>query len=107
MPVYLINFITHIFLYSVYIHGGRDIKVGSMNNMWRLSLDGIHELMEDPEHGVEWESVVQKGAVPSSISHHKPAVFGHQVVVFGGIVDSGENPIAYEFDSNKNTWTKL
>lgn len=78
-----------------------------MNNMWRLSLDGIHELMEDPEHGVEWESVVQKGMVPSNISHHKPAVFGHQVVCFGGIVESDDNPNAYEFDSNKNTWTKL
>jgi hypothetical protein len=36
----------------LYIHGGRDIKVGSMNNMWRLSVNGITELIDDPEHPV-------------------------------------------------------
>jgi len=40
---------------SLYIHGGRDIKEGSMNNMWRLSINGIKELIEDPEYGVSWE----------------------------------------------------
>lgn len=49
-----------------------------MNNMWRLSVQGIHELIEDPEHGVEWEPVAQKGSfIPTNISHHKPCVFGH------------------------------
>jgi hypothetical protein len=42
-------------IYSLYIHGGRDIKEGSMNNMWRLSINGIKELIEDPEYGVSWE----------------------------------------------------
>lgn len=39
----------------LYIHGGRDIKVGSMNNMWRLSINGINELQDDPEYSVCWE----------------------------------------------------
>jgi hypothetical protein len=26
-----------------------------MNNMWRLSINGIRELIEDPEYGVSWE----------------------------------------------------
>lgn len=42
---------------ELYIHGGRDIKVGSMNNMWKLSLQGINELMEDSEVDVAWKLV--------------------------------------------------
>lgn len=45
------------FIYSLYIHGGRDIKEGSMSNMWRLSINGIKELVEDPEYGVSWEHI--------------------------------------------------
>ena len=63
--------------------------------------------MEDSECGVSWELVQQKGNPPTSISHHKPAVFGQHVVVFGGITDGDDNPNAYEFDSIKSTWTVL
>jgi N-acetylneuraminic acid mutarotase len=41
------------------------------------------------------------------LSHHRPAVFGHSVVIFGGINDYDNTPDAFEFDSTKNTWTKL
>jgi hypothetical protein len=50
-----------IIYYSLYIHGGRDIKEGSMNNMWRLSISGIKDLIEDPEYTVSWEMVKQTG----------------------------------------------
>jgi len=26
---------------SLYIHGGRDLKEGALENMWRVDLDGI------------------------------------------------------------------
>jgi len=42
-------------IYSLYIHGGRDIKEGPMGNMWRLNVGGVAELMSDPEYGVGWE----------------------------------------------------
>jgi len=51
--------------------------------------------------------VQQKGNIPTNISHHKPVVFGQHVVIFGGIVDSDDNPNVYEFDSIKGTWTML
>lgn len=89
----------------LYIHGGRDIKVGSMNNMWRLGLNSIHDLLEDPETSVSWEPVEQKGNVPSNISHHRPAVQGHTVTVFGGIIEHGQS--AYEFNSDNNSWSML
>lgn len=69
----------------MYIHGGRDIKEGPMSNMWKMSIGGIHEIMDDPENGCCWEPVNTKGTVPGKISHHKAAVFGHSVIVFGGI----------------------
>lgn len=43
--------------FSLYIHGGRDIKEGPMNNMWRLSVNGVQELIDDSEYGVAWEPV--------------------------------------------------
>lgn len=36
----LLNFV----LSSMYIHGGRDLKEGSIDTMWRVSLTGIHAL---------------------------------------------------------------
>lgn len=31
----------------LYVHGGRDLKEGSIASMWRLNLSSIHSLMED------------------------------------------------------------
>ena len=83
----------------MYIHGGRDIKEGPMSNMWKMNIDGIQELMEDPEYGVAWESVNCKGTVPGNISHHKTAVFGLNVIVFGGISCLDNSEETYEFAS--------
>ena len=70
-----------------------------MGNMWRLSINGVTELAEDPEYGVAWEPVTTRGNAPGKISHHKPAVFGSSVVCFGGITDANE---IYEFDTSNN-----
>jgi len=78
-----------------------------MSNMWKLSISGIQNLMEDPEYGVQWEAVNYKGAHPGKISHQRPAVYGHTVIVFGGINDYDNAPDAYEFDSIKCSWSKL
>ena len=91
----------------LYIHGGRDIKEGPMSNMWRLSISGIQALIEDPQFGVSWEPVNCKGTQPGKLSHHTPAIFGHSVVIFGGISDYDNTQDAYEFDSSKNNWTKM
>ena len=95
--------------HSLYVHGGRELEEGPMSNMWRLSISGIHELMSDPEYGVQWEPIEFKGqgALPGKISHHKPAVFGHTVVIFGGNNEFDNTTDAFEFDTNKNTWHKM
>ena len=69
----------------MYIHGGRDIKEGPMASMWKMSIGGIHDIMDDPDNGCSWEPVNCKGTIPGKITHHKAAVFGLSVIVFGGI----------------------
>ena len=78
-----------------------------MNNMWKLSVNGLREIIKDSEYPVSWEPVVCKGTVPNNISHHKSAVFGNSVVIFGGINDYENNKEVFEFDSVKCVWSKL
>lgn len=75
--------------------------------MWRLSIQGIQGLIEDPQYGVSWEPVTCKGQPPGKLSHHKSALYGHSVVFFGGISDYDNTLEAYNFDSTTHTWTKL
>ena len=91
----------------LYIHGGRDIKEGPMSNMWKMSIGGIQELMEDPDHNISWEPVKCSGPSPGNISHHKTAVFGLSVIVYGGISGLENFPDTYEFDSVKYHWSKI
>ena len=78
-----------------------------MNNMWKLSVNGLREIVQDSEYPCSWEPVVCKGTIPSNISHHKSAVFGNSVVIFGGINDYENNKEVFEFDSTKCVWSKL
>lgn len=75
--------------------------------MWKLSISGVEELENDPNYGVQWEPVKEKGTVPGKISHHKAAVFGNQVVIYGGMTGIDEIEDVYEFDVSKESWAKL
>ena len=75
--------------------------------MWKLSIKGLLELLDDSQYAISWEPVVCKGTVPPNISHHKAAVFGNSVIIFGGINDYENNKEVFEFDSIKNVWSKL
>lgn len=51
---------THQFLsiyVSLYIHGGRDIKVGPIHTMWRINLSALNDLRYHNDAGVQWEAV--------------------------------------------------
>jgi hypothetical protein len=93
----------------MYIHGGRDIKEGQMSNMWKLSLPGVEELANDNNFGVQWEPVRDKGTSPGKISHHKAIVLPSMtdVMIIGGMTGINEITEAYNFDTNKDFWTKL
>ena len=91
----------------MYIHGGRDIKEGQMANMWKLSLPGVEELANDSNYGVQWEPVKDRGQTPGKISHHKAVVFGSSVIIYGGMSGINEITDVYEFDCNKEAWSKM
>ena len=75
--------------------------------MWKINLQGIEELQHDTNYGVTWEPIKEKGQAPGRISHHKAAVLGNCVVVFGGIQGINEVQDVFEFDVNREQWTKL
>lgn len=102
-----INLLTFLINCSLYIHGGRDIKVGPIQSMWRISLGQLNELAVHGDASCQWECINQKGSVPGKISHHKAAVFDHKAVIFGGILNNGDCDDAYEFDTEKLAWSKL
>jgi len=56
--------------FSLYIHGGRDLKEGSISSMWRVNINGVKELLHDPYYPVEWEPIQAQGRNPGKISHH-------------------------------------
>ena len=86
--LYFLNFV----LSSLYIHGGRDLKEGSIDTMWRVSLTGIHALKSDPFYPVEWECVQTHGKSPGKISHHTCYVLNQKEVLFyGGLKGDDSN----------------
>lgn len=91
----------------LYIHGGRDIKEGPMSNMWKLNLNGLEELAHDSTYNVAWELVKEVGAGPGRVSHHSTVSFGNNVLFFGGMTGFAGVEDVYQFDCNKERWSKL
>jgi len=93
--------------FSLYVHGGRDLKEGSIASMWRLNLTGIHALLDDDNSGqpVEWELVNTSGRGPGRISHHTVSVRpSKEVVFYGGLKGEESNSEIFLFNPNTNSW---
>jgi|JI9StandDraft_1071089.scaffolds.fasta_scaffold714103_1 hypothetical protein len=67
-----------------YIHGGRDLKEGALDNLWRIDLDGVQALKDDPNRDVEWEPIKTTGASPGKISHHQCVCIDDIMILIGG-----------------------
>lgn len=85
------------------MHGGRDLREGSLDTMWRLDLDSVLRACEDSNYPAQWEQIAYKGnnssngAGPGKISHHRCGVVtGDKMVLVGGV--KGEDA------SNRETW---
>jgi hypothetical protein len=39
------------------VHGGRDLKEGAMESMWRLNLNELDMMGADPTYPVQWELI--------------------------------------------------
>lgn len=88
------------------MHGGRDLKEGSIASMWRLNLASVHSLMGDePVASVEWEPVATQGRGPGKISHHTASVRPNkEVVVYGGLRGEDSNGEIFLFNPSNNSW---
>ncbi len=42
-------------IYSLYIHGGRDLGAGQLDNMWRVDLDSLLRATEDSNFPAHWD----------------------------------------------------
>ena len=83
---------------SYYVHGGRDLKEGAMDSMWRLNLDELKNLATDPTYPVSWELISGKGKNPGKISHHTCTVMGDKMILLGGLKGDKQNSDSYIFD---------
>lgn len=92
------------------MHGGRDLKEGSIASMWRLNLTKIHQMMEEDnnEANFEWEQVHTTGRGPGRISHHTASVTASKdVIVYGGLRGEDSNHEIFQFNPNTNNWLNV
>jgi len=75
----------------LYIHGGRDLKEGALDNLWRIDIAGVQRLPQNESTGVEWEQVKVKGDGPGAISHHTCTVVGDTMLLIGGQIGEDDN----------------
>ena len=97
----------HDGIFSLYVHGGRDLREGSISDMWRLDLDSLMRATEEPTYPVHWEQIQYKGAkTPGRISHHRCAVQGDKMILIGGNKQGQESVSAetWIFDLKNNSW---
>lgn len=94
---------------SYYIHGGRDLKEGALDNMWRINLNDLNVLANDVSYGLQWELVQQKGNGPKKISHHTIAIdsSSNKAVLVGGLQGDFSNSSFYVFDIGSSSWTAV
>lgn len=89
----------------LYVHGGRDLREGALDNMWRLDLDAVMRATEDPSFPVQWEQITYRGSKnPGRISHHKCCVQGDKMVLVGGLRGEASNAECWVFDLKTNAW---
>lgn len=63
------------------------MKEGALDNMWRLDLNDLQKLMEDPFYPCQWELINFKGSGPGRISHHTCGVSGDKMILIGGKIN--------------------
>ena len=74
----------------MYIHGGRDLKEGTVASMWRVNLTLLQQLHQGDNQQVGWSPVTTTGKDLGRISHHSCAmVSAKEVAFFGGM--QGDN----------------
>ena len=91
------------FIYDnyLYIHGGHDIREGTLDKMYRINLDP-----KSSENN--WEEIVQKGIEkPGKIAYHKLLRYEKKVYLVGGSNLELDIEKMYEFDISTSEWKSV
>lgn len=81
----------------MYIHGGHDIREGTLDSFWKIDLSGRE---------YEWEKLVTKGVhKPGKIAYHTLTLYDtHKIILIGGSELGEDNPHIYGLDLHTMTW---
>ncbi len=91
----------------MYIHGGRDLKEGSISSLWRLNLTACREMGDDPS-STAWESIQTSGKGPGAISHHKSCLIDPStVVIYGGLSGEENSNVIFKLDLDRHVWSHM
>jgi hypothetical protein len=91
----------------LYIHGGRDLKEGALDNMWRINISEVQRLQHDNSNDVQWELITTKGAGPKSISHHQCICVDDRMILIGGQSGDDDNGTIYALNLDKFQWSQM
>ena len=93
----------------MYIHGGRDLKEGTICTLWRINLTSIQQLQQGINKPVGWEQVQTSAKNDiGKISHHRCAMISaNEVVFFGGNKAEGNNTTCHVLNLLKNEWSTV
>lgn len=80
-----------------YIHGGYDIREGSLESMYRINLN-------PKSNENSWELIHSKGEKPGKIGFHTLCRYENKAYLFGGSECGVENKKLFEFDIETNEW---
>jgi hypothetical protein len=82
----------------IYVHGGHDIREGTIGAMYKVNLD-------PKGNDNEWEEIVQRGAVkPGHIAYHTLIGYENKAILFGGSNLGKDNEKLFEFDVGSSEW---
>lgn len=96
------NQISEIYEDSVLIFGGKDLKEGAYNTLWKLPLSTIME-----GESASWELIETTGTMPPPISHHSSSLYNDTLYIYGGLVGSDSNDKIYALNLKTLEWSLI
>ena len=60
------NFLTYLSVCRMFVFGGNDIRVGTLNNLWYIDMSEVGDMRDDSNNNnnLEWREVKTHGSTP-------------------------------------------
>ncbi len=82
----------------LYVHGGHDIREGTLDTMYKINLD-------PSSNDNEWEQINQRGIdQPRRIAYHTMTMYEDMAYLFGGSDLGRDNSKLFSFDIETSEW---